>query len=50
MAIVCASVGRYLYVRMCDRFSLKDTRRAISARVRVRKLTVLLITMGMIWT
>ena len=31
-------------------FSLKDTNCAISARVRVRKLFVLLITMGMIWT
>ncbi len=50
MTIVCACVGRDLYVVLCGEFSLKDTGRAISARVRVWKLTVMLITMGIIWT
>jgi len=44
MAIMCACDGRDLYVRVSGGFSLKDTRCAISARVRVWKLLVLLIT------
>ena len=48
MAIVCAYVGSDLYVMLPGGFSFKDTSLAISANVRVWKLTVLLITMGMI--
>jgi hypothetical protein len=33
-----------------DGFFLKDTSGAISTNVRVWKMPVLLITMGMIWT
>ena len=50
MVIVCACVGSDLYVSVPGGFSLKGTSCAISARVRVWKLHVLLITMGMIWT
>jgi hypothetical protein len=50
MTIVCACVGSDLDVSVSGGFSLKDTSCAISARVRVWKLPVLLITMGMIWT
>ncbi len=49
MAIACAFVGSDLYVMPSGWFSLKDTSCAISASVRVCKLPVLLITMGMIW-
>ena len=42
MAIVCAWVGRFLYVRVSGGF--------ISARARVWSLPSLLTTMGMIWT
>ena len=48
IAIVCACVGSNLYVSVYGGLSLKDTSCAISARVRVWKLPVLLITMGMI--
>ena len=48
MALVCACVGSVLYVRVLGGFSLKDTSWAISARVRVWKLHVLLITISMI--
>jgi len=44
MAIVCACVGRDLYLRVSGGFFLKDT------SVRVWKLFVLLIAMGMILT
>ena len=50
VAIVCACVWRELYVRVYGEMSLKDTNCAISARVRVWKLHVLLIRMGMIWS
>ncbi len=46
MAIVCACGGRDLYVRLSGGFSLNDTSWAISAIVRVWKLHVLLITIG----
>ncbi len=48
MAIVCACVWSDLYVMFSGGVSLKDTSCAISARVCVWKLHVLLITMGMI--
>ncbi len=48
IAIVCACVGRDLYVSASGRFSFNDASWAISARVRVGKLPVLLITIGMI--
>jgi hypothetical protein len=51
MTIVCACAGSDLYVMLCGGFSLlKDTSCAISANVRVCRLPVLLITMGMIWS
>jgi hypothetical protein len=50
MAIVCACAGSDLYVRVPDGFSLNDTSWAISASVRVWKLLVLLITIGIIFT
>ncbi len=46
MAIVCACDGRDLYVRVSGGFSLNDTSWAISANVRVWKLLVLLIIIG----
>ena len=50
MAIVCACVGSDLYVNMLSSgFSFKDISRAFSANVRVWKLPVLRITMGIIW-
>ncbi len=48
MAIVCACVRSDLYVMLFRGVSLKDISWAISANVRVWKLPVLLITMGMI--
>jgi hypothetical protein len=48
MAIVCACVVSNLYVILSGGFSLKDNSHGISARLRVCKLPVLLITMGMI--
>jgi hypothetical protein len=39
-----------LYVSVSGGFSLKDTSCDVSARVRVWKLPVIPITMGMIWT
>jgi hypothetical protein len=50
MAIVCTCVESDLYVILSGGFSLKDTSWAISTNVRVCKLPVLLITIGMIWT
>ena len=50
MTIFCACVGSDLYVMLFGVFSLKNTSWAISANVRVWKLPVLLITMGMICT
>ena len=49
MANICACVGS-VYDRVFGGFSLKDTSWAISARVRVYKLHILLITIDMIWT
>jgi hypothetical protein len=46
MAIVCACGGRDLYVRVYGGFSLNDTNWKISANVRVWKLHVMLITIG----
>ena len=48
MAFVCACVGKDLYVTLSGEFSLKDTSCIIFARVRVLKLPVLLITIGLI--
>ena len=45
---VCACVGSDLYVMLSGGSSLKDDSCGIFARVRVWKLHVLLITMGMI--
>ena len=50
MAIVCACVGRDLYGTLPGGYSLNATSCVISANVRVWKLPVLLITMGMIST
>jgi hypothetical protein len=50
IAIDCACVGRDLYVRAAEGFSLNDTSWAISARIRVWKFPVMLITIGMIST
>jgi hypothetical protein len=50
IVIVCACVGRILYVRASDGFSLNETSWAMSAMVLVWKLPVLLITIGMICT
>ena len=47
---VLACVGSVLYVRVSGGFSLEDTSWAISARVRVWKVPILLITFGMILT
>ena len=46
MAIVCDCDGKDLYIRVSGRVSLNDTSWAISAIVRVWKLYVLLITIG----
>ena len=48
IVIVCACVGRVLYVRVSGGFSLNYTNWAISARVLVWKLPVLLMTIGVI--
>ncbi len=49
IVIVCASVGRSLYdVRASHGFTLNEIGWAISARVLVWKLQVLLMTIGMI--
>jgi hypothetical protein len=50
MAIVCACVENYLYVRASSGFSLDDISWTISAMVCVWKLPVLLITIGIIFT
>ena len=50
IVIVCACVGRVLYVRVSGGFSFNNTNWAISARVLVWKLPVLLMTIGMICT
>ena len=50
MVIDCACGGSDLYVRLSGGFSWNDTSWAISARVFVWKLPVLLITIGIIWT
>ena len=47
---LCACAGNDLYVRVSGGLSFKDTSCANSARGRVWKLYVLLITIGMIWT
>jgi len=46
MVIVCACDGRDLYIRVSGGFSLNYTSWAIPAIVRVYKLHVLLITIG----
>ena len=50
IVIVCACVGRVMYVRASGEFSLNDTNWAISARVLVWKLPVLLMAISMICT
>ena len=50
MAFVFACGGRDLYVRVSGGFPLNDTSWAISANVRVFKLHVMLITIGIIST
>jgi len=50
MVIVCACVGRALYVRASGGLSLNATSWAISVKVLVWKWQVLLITIGMICT
>ena len=48
MAIFCGGLGSCLYVRVCGGSSLKETSWAISASVRTLKVSVLLMTIGMI--
>jgi hypothetical protein len=50
IAIVCAGVERDFYVGESGGFSLNDTIWAISAKVRVWKLPIMLTTIGMIST
>ena len=50
IVIVCACVGRVLYVRASGGFSLNETNFAISDMVLVLKLPVLLMTIGVLFT
>ena len=49
IAIFCAGFGSCLYVRVSGGSSANETSCAISARVRMLKVPVLLMTIGMIW-
>ena len=48
ITIVCACFGSVLYVRASGGFSLSKTSRAISDRVRVWKILVLLKNIGIV--
>ena len=50
IVIVCACVGRVLHARACGGSSLNETSWAISARVLVWNLPVMLMTIGIICT